>query len=49
LDVEIFNLEKLNCVEVKEEYHVKISNKFVAFENLGGDDVDNNGGWESSR
>jgi hypothetical protein len=28
--MERFNLKKLNDVEVKEQYQVKISNKFVA-------------------
>jgi hypothetical protein len=38
-DVERFNLKKkkLNNVEVKEQYQVKISNRFVALENL--DDI----------
>jgi hypothetical protein len=36
-DVGIFNLKKLNDVEVKEQYKVKISNRYVAFENL--DDI----------
>jgi hypothetical protein len=31
-----FNLKKLNVVQVKEEYQVKYSNRFVAFKNLGG-------------
>jgi hypothetical protein len=33
-DVERFELEKLNDVEVKEKWQVKISNRFDALENL---------------
>jgi hypothetical protein len=29
-----FNLKKLNEVEGKEQYHVEISNRFTALENL---------------
>jgi hypothetical protein len=36
---ERFNLRKLNDVDVKELYQVKISNRFAALENLD-DDVD---------
>jgi hypothetical protein len=32
--MEKFNLKKLNNVEGKEYYHVDISNKFAALENL---------------
>jgi len=42
------NLKKLNDVEVKEQYQVKISNRFAALENLD-DDVDINRAWESIR
>jgi hypothetical protein len=31
-----FNLNKLNNVEVKKQYQVKISNRFTALENMGG-------------
>jgi hypothetical protein len=31
--MERFNLKKLNEVEGKEQYHVEISNMFVALEN----------------
>jgi len=31
--METFNLQKLNDVEVKEQYQIKISNKFADFEN----------------
>jgi hypothetical protein len=33
-DMKILNIKKLNDVEVKEEYQVKISNRFAALENL---------------
>jgi hypothetical protein len=33
-----FNLRKLNDVEVKEQYQVKISNKFAVLEDLNDDD-----------
>jgi hypothetical protein len=32
--MERFNLNKLNEVEGKEQYHVEISNMFAALENL---------------
>jgi hypothetical protein len=49
--MERFNLRKLNDVEVKEQYQVKISNKFVVLENLDNDDdnVEINWAWESIR
>jgi hypothetical protein len=34
--MESFNLKKLNAVEVKEQCWVKISNRFVALDNLHG-------------
>jgi ABC-type ATPase involved in cell division len=34
-DMDISSLKTLNEVEGKEQYHVKISNRFTAFENLG--------------
>jgi hypothetical protein len=34
LHMERFNLKKLNEVEGKEQYHVEISNRFAALENL---------------
>jgi hypothetical protein len=33
-DVERFNLKKLRELEVRKEYHIKISNRFAALENL---------------
>jgi hypothetical protein len=32
--MEMYNLKKLNEVVGKEQYHVEISNRFVALENL---------------
>jgi len=53
-DMERINLKKLNDVEVKEQYQVKISNRFAAVENLDdddsdSDDVDISRTWESIR
>jgi len=39
LDMERFNLKSINEVEVKEQYQIKISNRFADLENL--DDNDN--------
>jgi hypothetical protein len=47
--MERFNLKKLNYVEVKEQYQVKISNRCVALEDLNYDDVDISRAWESIR
>jgi hypothetical protein len=44
-----FNLEKLNDVEVKEQYQVKICNKFGASENFDDHYVDISKGWECIR
>jgi hypothetical protein len=41
-----FNLKKLNEVEGKEQYRVKISNRFSAFKNLYAE-VDINRAWEN--
>jgi hypothetical protein len=38
-DLEKFNVQMLYDVEVKDQYHVKISNMFLALENLD-DNVD---------
>jgi len=46
LDVETFNLRKLNELEVRKQYQIKISNRFTAFENLR-DSKDINRGWEN--
>jgi len=52
-DMERMNLRKLNDLEVKEWYQVKVSNSFEALENLDDedddDDVDINKIWESIR
>jgi hypothetical protein len=45
--MERFSLKKLNEVEGKEQYQVKISNWFIALENL--DDMDVNRDWETIR
>jgi hypothetical protein len=41
-----FNLKKQNEVEGKEQHQIKISNRFVALENLY-EDVDINRDWET--
>jgi hypothetical protein len=46
--MERFNLKKLNEVEGKEQYHVEISNRFAALENLDAA-VDINRAWETIR
>jgi hypothetical protein len=43
-----FDLRKLNDAEVKEQYHVKITNRFAALENFD-DNVDMNRAWENIR
>jgi hypothetical protein len=43
-----FDLKKLNDAEIKEQYQVKISNRFAAFENLE-DNVDINRAWKNVR
>jgi hypothetical protein len=48
-DKERFNLKKLNDVEVGEEYQIKNSNRFAAFQNFGDDVVDIHMAWESTR
>jgi hypothetical protein len=39
-DIKRFDLKRLNDVIVKEQYQVKISNKFAALENLDDNDDD---------
>jgi DNA-binding SARP family transcriptional activator len=34
VDIEWFNLRKLNELEVRKQYRIKISNRFAALENL---------------
>jgi ribosome-associated translation inhibitor RaiA len=49
--VERFNIRKQNDVEVKEQYQDKVSNRFVALENLD-DDIDDvyiRMSWEITR
>jgi hypothetical protein len=48
LDLERFDLNKLDDVEVKEKYQVEISNRFAALENLD-ESFDINNGWENIR
>ena len=43
-DVERFNLRKLNKLEVREQYQIKISNRFSTMENLS-DSKDINRAW----
>jgi len=45
-DGEIFNLRKLNELEVKEKYQIEIKNRFAALENLDFDE-DVNRAWEN--
>jgi phosphomevalonate kinase len=46
--MERFNLKKLNEVQGKEQYHVEISNRFAALENLD-TEADVNKAWETVR
>jgi hypothetical protein len=46
--MERFSLKKLNKVEGKEQYHVEISNRFAALENLDAE-MDVNKAWETIR
>jgi hypothetical protein len=46
--MERFNLKKLNAVEGKEQYHVKVSNTFAALEDLD-TEVEINSAWETIR
>jgi len=43
-DVERFNLRKLNKLEVRKQYQIKISNRFSTMENLS-DSKDINRAW----
>jgi len=42
---EIYNLRKLNELEVKKQYQIEITNRFQALKNFN-DDEDINGAWE---
>jgi hypothetical protein len=44
--MERFNPKKLNEVEGKEQYHVEVSNRFTALENVG-TEVEINSAWET--
>jgi hypothetical protein len=46
--MERFNLKKINEVEGNEQYHIEISNRFAALENLD-TEVDVNRVWETMR
>jgi hypothetical protein len=46
-DMQRFDLRKLNDAEVKEQYQVKITNRFAAFENFH-ENVDMNRTWEKN-
>jgi hypothetical protein len=48
LDMQRFDLRKLNDEEVKEQYQVKITNRFAALENFD-DNVDMSRAWENIR
>jgi hypothetical protein len=45
--MERFNLRKLSNTEFKEQYHIKVSSRFAALENLSDDDVGISKAWES--
>jgi hypothetical protein len=45
-DMQRFDLRKLNDAEVREQYQVKITNRFAALENSD-DKVDMNTAWEN--
>jgi hypothetical protein len=47
-DLERFDLKKLNDIEVKEKYHVEISNRLVNLESLD-ESFDINNAWENIR
>jgi hypothetical protein len=46
LDLESVDLKYLNDIEVKGKYHVEISNRFAALENLD-ESFENNNPWEN--
>jgi hypothetical protein len=45
-DAERFNLRKVNELEVKKQYQIKVSNRFAALENRS-DSEDINRAWEN--
>jgi hypothetical protein len=46
-DMQSLDVGKLNDAEVKEQYQVKITNRFAALENFD-DNVDTNRAWENN-
>jgi hypothetical protein len=46
--IERFNLKKLNEIEGKKKYHVEVSNRFAALEDLDSEEEINNA-WEMNR
>jgi len=44
--VEIFNLRKLNELEIRKRYYIQFSKRFTALENLS-ERKDTNGAWEN--
>jgi len=46
LNVERFNLRKLNDLKVRKQYYIKISNRFAALESLS-DSENVNKAWEN--
>jgi hypothetical protein len=46
--MERFNLKKLNEIEAKDKYHVQVSNRFAALEDLD-PEVEINTIWEMNR
>jgi hypothetical protein len=48
LNMQRFDLRKLNDAEVKEHYQIEITNRFAASENFD-DNVDMNRDWENIR
>jgi uncharacterized metal-binding protein YceD (DUF177 family) len=46
--MERLNPKKLNEVQAKEQYHVEVSNRFAALQDLG-EEVEINSAWEMIR
>ena len=46
VEIYLYNLRKLNELEVRKKYQIKISNRFAALENVS-DSEDINRAWES--
>jgi uncharacterized protein YaaR (DUF327 family) len=46
--MERFNLKKLNEVDIKEKYHIEVSNMFATLEDMEAE-VDSNSAWETIR